>query len=226
MSSPSRLFAAARVAWSRRRLTAIRREIARKIVIAYGEDALVDIDWTLSSAEMLASLRDGGVWCSGAATILWRALLERGYRATIGHYGFHPNGMRHSGVLVELHGQKYYYDPFFNFEFEHSFEKAIERYKLTGTLSLIDDGHRPRTIYMASRRGRLWWSLDGGTPDTYPCRQQGRWNVEGFAANCIARGRLTEFAEHGLSKRIENIFLFQFAVTEGANYSFLRKRPT
>jgi hypothetical protein len=217
---------------ARRDLTAIRRRVADQIRISIKStierSGLITFDPRESFDEMIARFErgEGGVWCGHASVVLWRAFIERGYPAWTMHFGFEsPGGFTHAGVLVRLWGKHYFFDPYFNFEFIESFEDAIEHYKATGQLGIIDDGHRPRTFYLPQplRDDELpknrWRFADDDLARiaTFPATCIGQWNMSAYSNNNMTPGYWQDLARLGLAERIETFFLFPYSAHDLEN---------
>jgi hypothetical protein len=207
-----------KVALARRHLTALMRSVARRLVIAASSDCVLRMDPQSTSKDMLHRLElggidGGGVWCADGSIVLWRVLVEHGYAASIVSLGFFP-GATHNGVLVRLGDLHYYYDCYFNFELALSFEDAVAKYIRTGTLKLKSGTTMRRHCYLSYPMNDdvHWWTYEGPRPTTFPAVCPIYFTIDQFAASPPNRWTWEPMEGLGLAPRIENLFLFPFAV--------------
>lgn len=209
----------ARILWKRRQLSSITRNVANRLVIAAALDGVIRMDWQSSSAEMLARMDrgEGGVWCGDAATILWRAFVERGFDAHVLHFGLPPNST-HAALLVQLGGLHYYCDAYFNIELAEPIELAIPLYLATGNLAVRQWPQRPRRCFVTSidsDREFDWWTYTDSPPTRLPATRLANFTLDGFAKTMPHRWKLTGST---LAPRVENLFLHPFAIFDERGY--------
>lgn len=117
-------------------LLAITSNIYKKIPVSSTDFNLADVDYNLSSKEVIKSLNylNKGVWCSGAADILSKAFNEMGLDSYVLSYGKH-NVFSHAVVLVKLKNHLWIFDPYLNYTYEKSFKGVVDD---------LLDGKKPR----------------------------------------------------------------------------------
>lgn len=104
---------------------------------------------------------EGGVWCSGAAVILMRLYIDAGYRAWKYDYGA-GSPVSHSATLVEVDGDVYLQDAYFNTDYVHEdgqpfpFFDVLQRLKDRRPPILRQHrGHR-RGLFVSEANAREW----------------------------------------------------------------------
>lgn len=124
--------------------SAIREEIFEKVTVSNTRDHLVELDWEASLDDMLElfSQDRGGVWCAGAAFVLFKAYIERGFDAHVLSFGL-PDGFKHATTLVRIGDELYLNDAYLNFAYAEPFFDLLRK---------VAGGRVPAPIIGTSRR--------------------------------------------------------------------------
>jgi hypothetical protein len=126
------------------KLSELREEMFERILIANKAAYLVELPWGASLEDILRTFEaeEGGVWCAGAAFVLFKAYVERGLDAYSYFYGF-PGGFTHVTTLVRIRDDLYLHDAYLNFAYAEPFFDLLRE---------VADGRPPRAVIGRARR--------------------------------------------------------------------------
>jgi len=126
------------------RCGALREALFVRIIVANTADVLIELPWNGSLDDILRSFEaeEGGVWCAGAAFVLYKAFIERGFDAYIYFYGF-PGGFTHVTTLVRIGDDLHLHDAYLNFAYANPFFDLLRE---------AADGQPPDPIIGQARR--------------------------------------------------------------------------
>ncbi len=126
------------------KVSELREEMFERIVIANKAAYLVDLPWEASIDDILEMFdaENGGVWCAGAAFVLYKACVDRGLDSYIYFYGS-PGGFTHVTTLVRIGDEIFLHDAYLNFAYADPFFDILQK---------VGDGCPPDAIIGKARR--------------------------------------------------------------------------
>lgn len=204
------------------RCGALREALFVRIIVANTADVLIELPWNGSLEDILRSFEaeEGGVWCAGAAFVLFKAFIERGLDACIYFYGF-PGGFTHATTLVRIRDDLYLHDAYLNFAYAEPFLDLLRRVAEGRTPAPVIGTSRRRPV-LAQARDEMGWISEGtGISPWRPARPGVRlYSAEMSLPTLHEKYREPDLGEaldrveaEGLPRDLASLLLYPFGLT-------------